>query len=280
MVKSSVIQKTPERWIILPHSRDQHAWRHVIDTELKKEATGDGSTYRFTDSVAEALASGADYDSIAAIISTVGPGDPALLANPDTRHTEVAQRTRLASDLIRLPPDRIFGPTDFHAGAVELFFDLTVAAPKIHATPYETALAFALESFGRARHSATWRRDLFSYPRPPIAGDPPHTFDLTGRPKFVVFGPYLTMPVGRWTARFDLIFDAPATRHRFRADWGGVTEFQSVEFRPERPGRYQIELTHEWAEAAPCELRFLALEGIFEGKVMFDGAQIRLATAS
>lgn len=278
MVESCVIPKTRERWIVLPHSRDQHAWRYVIGAELDKNASRDGSAYRFTENVAEALASGADHDSIAAIISMVPPGDPAFLADPDTRHAEVAQRTRLASDLIRLRPDRVFGPTHFHAGAVELFSGLTVAAPKAPAvTPYETALALALESFGSARRSAIWRRDLFSYPTPPMANEPPYTFDLTGRPKFLVFGPYLTMPPGTWTARFGLTFDAPSTRHRYRADWGGVTEYQSIEFRPERPGRYQIELTHEWTEAAPCELRLLSMEGVFEGRVTFSGAEVGLA---
>lgn len=278
MVESCVIQKTPERWIILPHSRDQHAWRHVIDLALQKNSPRDGSIYRFTENVAEAFASGAEHDSIAAIISMVGPGDAALLADPDTRHSEVASRTLLASNLIQLRSDRIFGPTLFKAGPVELFSGLSVVAPEVpSATPYEAALALALESFGPARHSAMWRRDLFSYPLPPLANEAPYTFDLTGRPKFVVFGPYLTMPPGVWTTRFDLTFDAPSTRHRYRADWGGVTEYQSVEFRPERPGRYQIELTHEWTEAAPCELRLLSMEGVFEGRVTFSGAEVGLA---
>ena len=279
MVESSVIQQISPRWIVLPNSRDQEAWRHAIDVALENNASRDESAYRFTDDVAEALASGEDHDSIAAIISMVGPGDPALLADPDTRHAEVAERTRLASNLIRLRPDRVFGPTNFHAGPVELFSDLTVTAPEaIAATPYDTALAFALETFGPARHSATWRRDLFSYPTPPMANEPPYTFDLTGRPKFVVFGPYMTMAPGIWTARFELTFDAPSTRHRYRADWGGVTEYQSIEFRPERPGRYQIELTHEWSEAAPCELRLLSMEGVFEGRMTFSGAEVGLAT--
>lgn len=278
MVESSVIQQTSARWIVLPNSRDQNAWRQSIDIALEKHASRDGSAYRFTENVAEALASGADHDSIAAIISMAPPGDPALLADPDTRHAEVAERTRLASDLILLRPDRVFGPTNFHAGPVELFSGLTVTAPEaIAATPYEVALALALETFGPARHSATWRRDLFSYPTPPMANEPPYTFDLTGRPKFVVFGPYMTMAPGIWTARFELTFDAPSTRHRYRADWGGVTEYQSIEFRPERPGRYQIELTHEWSEAAPCELRLLSMEGVFEGRMTFSGAEVGLA---
>jgi len=279
MVESSVIQQTSARWIVLPNSRDQNAWRQSIDIALEKHASRDGSAYRFTENVAEALASGADHDSIAAIISMAPPGDPALLADPDTRHAEVAERTRLASDLILLRPDRVFGPTNFHAGTVELFSGLTVTAPEaIAATPYEVALALALETFGPARHSATWRRDLFSYPTPPMANEPPYTFDLTGRPKFVVFGPYLTMAPGIWTARFELTCDAPSTRHRYRADGGGVTEYQSIEFRPQRPGRYQIELTHEWSEAAPCELRLLSMESVFEGRVTFSGAEVALAT--
>lgn len=279
MAESSLTQKTPERWIILPHSRDQHAWRHEIDLALEKTAARDRSPYRFTDNVAEALNSGAQNENIAAIISIVGPGDPTLLANPDTRHAEVETRTRLASDFVRLRADRVFGPSNFQAGAVELFSGLAVTAPKSSsATPYEAALAFALESFGRARRSARWRPELFSYPKPPLAGEPPYTFDLTGRSQFVLFGPYLTMPPGVWTARFELTFDAPSTRHRYRADWGGVTEYQSVEFRPERPGLYQIQLTHEWNEAAPCELRLLSMEGVFEGRMTFSGAQVELTS--
>lgn len=280
MVESSVIQQACERWIILPHSRDQHAWRRVIDRALENNATLDKSSYTFTEDVAEALASGTGQDNITAIISSVGPGDPVLLADPDTRHAEVAERTRLASRLLGLRPDRVFGPTRFKTGPVDIFPGLSVVAPPaLDATPYETALAFALESFGPARRSATWRRELFSYPKPPVTDEPPYTFDLSGRPKFVIFGPYLTMPPGLWTARFELTFDTSSTRHRYRADWGGVTEYQSVEFRPERAGVYQIELAHEWTEAAPCELRLLSMEGVFEGQVTFSGAEIELTEA-
>lgn len=281
MAESSVTLHTSQRWIILPNSRDQDDWRQAISRAIASNPTLVGSDFVLTEQVREALDSGASHDDIAAIISMTGPGDPQLLSNPDTRHSEVSARTGFVDDLMQLRADRVFGPTSFQSGAAEIFPGLIVTAPRVAApTSYEAALAYALESFGPARHSAKWRRDLFSYPKPPMTDEPPYTFDLTGRPKFVVFGPYLTMPVGRWTARFELIFDAPATRHRFRADWGGVAEFQSLEFRPERPGRYQIELTHEWAEAAPCELRLLALEGIFEGKVTFDGAEIGQSVAN
>lgn len=281
MAESSVTIHTSQRWIILLNSRDQDDWRLAIDQAIMSNPALVESDFVLTEKVEDALNSGASHDDIAAIISMTGPGDSQLLANPDTRHSEISSRTGYVDDLMQLRADRIFGPTSFRSGSVEIFSGLTVTAPRaVAAAPYEAALAYALESFGPARHSAKWRRDLFSYPKPPMMDEPPHTFDLTGRPKFVVFGPYLTMPIGRWTARIELIFDAPATRHRFRVDWGGVTDFQSLEFRPERPGLYQIELTHDWTESAPCELRVLALEGIFEGKLTFDGAEIRQATAT
>jgi len=278
MAARSVTGRTPVRWIILPNSRDKEDWRQAIIAAIEANPLLDASDFILTEHVAHAIESGLEPDRIAAIISAVGPGDPLMLANPETRHSEVASSTRPASEFIRLRADRIFGPTSFRTGTIELFSDLAVAVPKTpDSTPFEEALAFALESFGPARHSAQWSRDLFSYPKPPLANEPPHTFDLTGRPKFLVFGPYLTMPAGAWTARFELTFDAPSTRHRYRADWGGVTEYQSLEFRPERPGVYQIELTHDWSEAAPCELRLLVMEGVFEGRVTFNGAEVGLA---
>ena len=280
MAACSVTGGTSVRWIILPNSRDKEDWRQAINAAIEANPLLDVSDFIMTEHVGDAIEQGAAPDRIAAVISAIGPGDPLLLANPETRHAEVGVSTHPASELIRVRADRVFGPTSVKTGTVELFSDLIVAVPRtMGSTPFEEALAFALESFGTERRSATWRRELFSYPKPPIADEPPYTFDLSGRPKFVIFGPYLTMPPGLWTARFELTFDASSTRHRYRADWGGVTEYQSVEFRPERAGVYQIELAHEWTEAAPCELRLLSMEGVFEGQVTFSGAEIELTEA-
>lgn len=276
MVESSVTRKATERWIVLPPSRDKEDWRQAINAAIERSPLLQTSNFILTEHVADAVESGADPDSIAAIISPTCPGDPSLLANLDTRHLEVALKTQHVGDLLQLRPDRVFGPTAFEAGAVEIFPGLSIAPPKTDyvPTPYETALAAALELFGAGRRSTPWSCDLFAYRYPSLDGEPPYTFDLTGRPKFMVFGPYIVMPAGAWHARLKVAFNQAASRYRYRMDWGGEQDFESIDFSPGRAGVFEIELTYHWKDPAPCELRLLVVEGVFDGQMTFMGATI------
>jgi len=121
----------------------------------------------------------------------------------------------------------------------------------------------------------TWSPELFSYDVKSVdlarSGQP---FDITGKPRFLISGPYVTMPTGFWKAKITLGFDDGASRSRFRIDWGEVESYQSQEFYPGRPGFFEIVMSHQWVDAAPAEVRLVQLEGVFDGHVTFAGVEI------
>ncbi|WP_295240686.1 hypothetical protein [uncultured Brevundimonas sp.] len=121
----------------------------------------------------------------------------------------------------------------------------------------------------------TWSPEIFSYDVKCVdlarSGQP---FDITGKPRFLISGPYVTMPTGFWKAKIMLGFDDGASRSRFRIDWGEVESYQSQEFYPGRPGHFEIVMSHQWFDAAPAEVRLVQLEGVFDGHVTFGGVEI------
>ena len=121
----------------------------------------------------------------------------------------------------------------------------------------------------------TWSPEIFSYDVKCVdlarSGQP---FDITGKPRFLISGPYVTMPTGFWKAKIMLGFDDGASRSRFRIDWGEVESYQSQDFYPGRPGCFEIVMSHQWVEAAPAEVRLVQLEGVFDGHVTFGGVEI------
>lgn len=139
--------------------------------------------------------------------------------------------------------------------------------------PREAALQQALGVFTQGE--CVWSPPLFTYDkRNDLSGPETGHLDVTGRPRFLVSGPYITMPVGTWRAQVSLSFDDDVSHRRFRIDWGGVETYASHEFCPGQSGRFDITLEHHWAESSPAELRIIVLEGVFHGHLLFEGAVI------
>ncbi|NBB64009.1 hypothetical protein GVN18_32610 [Pseudomonas sp. ODNR1LW] len=137
----------------------------------------------------------------------------------------------------------------------------------------EAALQQAAEVFVSGK--AVWHPALFSYDdRNAQTGPTSGELDVTGRPRFLMSGPYLVMPAGVWQAKITLKFDSDASIRRFRVDWGGVEDYATCEFSPGRSGVFEVILTYVWDRPAPAEFRLLLLEGVFHGSVVFGSAEI------
>lgn len=140
-------------------------------------------------------------------------------------------------------------------------------------TQREAALQKALCIF--TQNECAWSQALFTYDqRNGLSGPQTGRLDVTGRPRFLVTGPYINMPAGTWQAKITLSFDHDVSNRRFRIDWGGIEAYASYEFCPGRSGKFDITLEHFWTEPGPAELRILVLEGVFHGDVIFGGAVV------
>lgn len=262
-------------WIVLPLLPNRDAWvarlheaasaagRVLHDWDQSQELNAAARPILVTASAEAARAGQPDASRIAAIVDALDVAMPADAAPPE-RHHRLQAATDSFAQIAVLPKERVFGPGRFAGGAVDLFPDLRASAPAASPSPSgPVAEALRLYTEGQAH----WPGALLTWNTAPTHEAGQSSFDLTGRPRIVIYGPYLVMPAGRWKAVFTLSFDDYASRYLFRTDWGGVQDYASQEFRPGRAGVFELEMIYDWAERGACEFRLLVLEGVFHGRV-------------
>lgn len=279
------------RWIIAPPFQHDIVWREAVATAVAEAGLrlhdldaapddaplNDAQAIILTADANKALAAGVPAEALVGLISGPGlrlNGDEA----PDALPSHIVVLTDLMGRIGLLPSARVFRDADFISGPVEILPGLFLRRPApLHAAPLSPrleAVQAAVALLDPAHPQAIWSPDLFNYDSRIVPGGTRGQLDLTGRPRFMITGPYITMPAGRWRATYRLTFDAKGSRPRFRVDWGAQTDFLSEEFSPGRPGIFEIVQEYDWAQPAPCELRVVVMEGVFEGRMTFSGARI------
>lgn len=272
-------------WLVLPYTPDREAWRAslyqaaaeadrtIFEWDQGGEADWNTRPLLLTANVASALSIQADPARIAAVFGSLDVATPDNLSTSE-RHDVVRAVTSGFAQLTLLPPNRLFTPERFGGSPLEVLPDLVVVPP-FASLPSTSPLATALEL--HLRDKAIWPVEIFSWSSPFQRDGDFAVLDLTGRPRFLAFGPYIVMPVGRWKARFRITFDDYASRYLFRVDWGGVEHYSSHEFRPGKAGVYEFEMTYDWFESASCEFRVILREGAFHGEVAVSDLAITRA---
>jgi hypothetical protein len=106
----------------------------------------------------------------------------------------------------------------------------------------EGALAAYAKCFaGDDLGSIIWPRELFI-----VNGDAGHgladALDVSGGFRILIFGPYIHLPAGSWTARVVLGFSSEAAGHTFLVDAFSERQLGSTSFQPEREGVYTVDI--------------------------------------
>lgn len=278
-------------WVVVPPFRHDAAWRaavveaaeaagrRVYDLDVAPEVApmGDAGAVLLTSDASLPVQAGAPAETVAGLM--IGPGirlDPN--EDPDAPPQDIRVLTDLVGRMAILPPERIFRRRDFVAGAVEILPGLTLtpppAVPEPPLSPRLQALTDAVALLDPLHPHATWAPDLFNYDSRSVAGGGRGELDLTGRPRFLLFGPYIVLPAGRWRATYRLTFDERGSRHRFRVDWGRVDDWLFEEFVPGRAGVFEITQEYTLSVPAPAEIRIILMEAVFDGRMTFSGAEI------
>ncbi len=122
--------------------------------------------------------------------------------------------------------------------------------------------------------TAAWTTDHFDYPhkREFFGGEP--QVDLTGRPRGLVYGPFVHLPPGTWQVEIDVSVDPEGGRSPLRLEWGGGDTFVGHSVAVTVPGRYSLVLTSRWAETLTVQMRIWLTEGIFQGRFAFHGCRV------
>lgn len=143
------------------------------------------------------------------------------------------------------------------------------------------AVRVALEAFSGGApvpgQQIAWSEKIFRYDQKAARNAKQiGELDVTGRPRILVYGPYLGLPPGRWRTRVRFLVDAPAASKEFRLDWGSSHDFSSLSITPPHAGVFEAELEHDWLGADFGEIRFWLMEGAFDGVLHFLGATVSL----
>lgn len=278
-------------WVVVPPFRHDAAWRaavvaaaeavgrRVYDLDAAPEAApiDDAGAVLLTSDAFLPVQAGAPAEAVAGLM--IGPGirlDPD--ENPDSLPHDIRLLTDLMGRMAALPSERIFRRSDFIAGEAEILPGLTLTPPSAVREPSLSArlqaVSDAVALLDPAEPQAIWAPKLFNYNSRIVPGGGSGDLDLTGRPRCLLAGPYIVLPAGRWRATYKLKFDQGGSCARFRVDWGGVEDFLSQEFVPGCAGVFEIVQEYAWATPGPAEVRIILLEGVFDGRMSFSGAEI------
>jgi len=141
----------------------------------------------------------------------------------------------------------------------------------------QTVVGGALQPYvacfaGGDLEAIVWEPDLFftlddraGAPRRPAVGP----IDLTGRARFLVFGPYINLPPGPWSATVVMAFSAEAAGHSFIVEAAAGTQLAYERVQP--TGEQVIETTLQFAIEnsvdQPVEIRIVTERAAFDGRM-------------
>lgn len=284
-------------WIVLTPSVDDAGWKR----ELTRAVSAAGRTLTvlaegydtadhdrrdlvlLTDDASAPGLAGASAERIAAISPEPGSAPEALedkleIAAPQSLwHSSIL----LARALELAPEHRVVTASELAArpSSVRLFDWLTVTPPpSVAEIPRRPAVHAAFALYGSTQGSEDpvhWADRLFSYDeRATRDATQWGELDTTGRPRMLVYGPYLALPPGMWRARIRFGVDKDAAGRQYRVDWGTRTACISEYVTPGAPGVYEIDLDYEWTAVDAAEIRLILTEGSFMGTVLFQGMTV------
>lgn len=275
-------------WLIIPPCADRNDWLAAVTPQA--EAAGFsvvsakpdakdapiGKTLILSRDADEARKAGALPKDVAVILSDSGPLLPEIEVSdePAQRHSAVRNASELTRRGHTFPPDRIFLAESFDGTPVEVLPGLKLLRPNASPPSHRNrALKEAFSLYATAQ--SFWGCEVFDINAKAVRYDDERAvLDLTGRPRILIFGPYIVLPAGRWKAVVRLGFSTPAAKHLYRTDWGTQELYTSYEFRPGREGLFRIGFEYDWDRPAASEFRLLLLEGAFDGEVIFYGVEI------
>ena len=125
----------------------------------------------------------------------------------------------------------------------------------------------------RADGALWWDRKIFLSPDLQ-GGVCPEAIDVTGRARYLFFGPYIELSTGLWRAdvRFDLCTDA--SRCRLAVQFGAEPDYATVDVPFGISGSQLIRIEHSRHETGLGQIRLWLKKAAFHGEVRLSGASV------
>ncbi len=102
----------------------------------------------------------------------------------------------------------------------------------------------------------------------------PEVMAVTGRPRDLVFGPYVGLAPGLWRAAVFVDVGADASRCRFDLEFGVFPNFTKIPVTFAGPGCHRLEIEHTVVDGGAAEVRLVLIRPNFQGEIRFAGASV------
>jgi hypothetical protein len=103
----------------------------------------------------------------------------------------------------------------------------------------------------------------------------PLELDIMGRPRTLIYGPYLNLPAGRWQVEVAFGLCEAAAGYDYLIEFGTNADMARVRYRPGRGGEHSVALAYDVRDYSPVEIRISLLRAAFHGQIRLVGAWIR-----
>ena len=126
---------------------------------------------------------------------------------------------------------------------------------------------------GAAGPAFWWGPDVFMSEAGENQRCPP-VIDVTGGPRFLVFGPYLMLPAGVWRAVMSFELSPDAARRPMAVQFGSEPHYTTAEVEIGVPGPHTVEVVHPFAEPGEAQIRLWLKRAAFHGELRLIGAHV------
>jgi hypothetical protein len=103
----------------------------------------------------------------------------------------------------------------------------------------------------------------------------PEVIDVTGRARYLVFGPYLALEPGAWRARVSLQLCAEAAQRPIAVQFGAEPDYTTVDLPRGTEGRHEAEIEHQMKSGDLAQIRVWLKRAAFHGELRFGWAEIQ-----
>jgi hypothetical protein len=102
----------------------------------------------------------------------------------------------------------------------------------------------------------------------------PDVIDVTGRARFLVFGPYASLSPGVWRTVVSLEICPEAARRPMAVQFGAEPDYTTTDIEIGVPGPHSVEVIHAFREADQVQVRLWLKRAAFHGEVRLIGAHV------
>jgi hypothetical protein len=129
------------------------------------------------------------------------------------------------------------------------------------------------EATAAARAPGWWSPEMFLSPETPERRCP-NVLPVTGPPRDLVFGPYVSLAPGVWRAMVFVEVCPDASRCRFDLEFGIFPSYTKTPVTFLGPGHHKLEIEYIVPEAGDAEVRLVLIRPGFRGELRFAGVSV------